>query len=259
MKQVLSRQSFLGGNSDEVLASSRVALVGLGGGGSHLAQQLAHVGVGNFALVDGDRAEETNLNRLVGATLKDALTGLRKTRIAYRLIKGINPDARVWIADCNWQEAHTILHDRDVVFGCLDSYRDRDELETLCRRYLIPYIDIGMDVTSSSDQFVVSGQMILSMPGEPCMKCFGFITEALLAREAERYGAAGPRPQVVWPNGVLASAAVGTFIQLTTPWHKNHKPISYLEYDKYQHTAGFQPVSGGGGKVLQSLFDKRLG
>ena len=69
-----------------------------------------------------------------------------------------------------------------------------------------------MDVHDCKEKgFLISGQVILSMPGHPCMRCCGFITDERLKQEAERYGAAGARPQVVWPNGVLAStAAAGT-------------------------------------------------
>ena len=66
-----SRQSFLGAQSERKLAETRVAIVGLGGGGSHIAQQLAHVGVGHFRLIDPDCMEASNLNRLVGATQSD--------------------------------------------------------------------------------------------------------------------------------------------------------------------------------------------
>lgn len=53
----------------------------------------------------------------------------------------------------------------------------------------------------------MSGQVIASIPGLPCMKCYGFLNESVFAEEAMRYGAAGVRPQVIWPNAVLASTA----------------------------------------------------
>jgi hypothetical protein len=55
-----------------------------------------------------------------------------------------------------------------------------------------------------------------------------------LAREAERYGEAGPRPQVVWPNGVLASSAVGIFVQLFSNWSPN-PPSVCINYDGNRH------------------------
>lgn len=231
MSSWLSRQNFLGESSDEVLSQSRVAIIGLGGGGSHIAQQLAHLGVGNFVLFDPDRVEETNLNRLVGATKKDVATKTLKTIVSCRLIKRINPIAKVVRVSNEWQEEGRLVSGCDVVFGCVDTYSAREEIERACRRFMIPYIDIGMDVSELPDGYLISGQMILSMPDELCMRCLGFLNEDLLAQEAARYGAVGGRPRVIWPNGVLASAAVGTFVQLVTPWRKDIKPIIYLEYD----------------------------
>jgi hypothetical protein len=227
-----SRQSFLGPNSEPLLDSTRAGIIGLGGGGSHIVQQLAHLGVGNFFLFDPDKIEDTNLNRLVGAIAKDVKNGTLKTDIAYRVIKGVNPKAKVTRIPKLWQEAPLDLRHCDVIFGCVDSYAARNELEHACRRFLIPYIDIGMDVTKASggSGFVISGQVILSLPGNLCMRCMGFLNENLLAEEAQQYGEAGDRPQVVWPNGVLASSAVGCFTQLLTPWH-DALPIPYLEYD----------------------------
>ena len=231
MKERFKRQSFLGTDSDKVLSDCTAGLVGLGGGGSHVAQQLAHLGLGKFLLIDPDRVEETNLNRLVGATAKDATKHSKKTLVMRRLIRRINPTASMELVSKNWQECHQLLRGCDAIFGSLDTYRDRYELEVTARRYLIPYIDIGMDVHSDGDQFSVSGQVILSMPGALCMRCLGFLRDELLAKEAEDYGAAGERPQVVWANGVLASAAVGLFTQLFTPWRRGAATSPYLEYD----------------------------
>ena len=66
------------------------------------------------------------------------------------------------------------------------------------------------------------------------MRCMGFITDERLSQEAKLYGEAGGRPQVVWPNGVLASTAVGIAIGLVTPWAAA-RPSAYLEYDGDQH------------------------
>ena len=120
----------------------------------------------------------------------------------------------------------------DVIVGAVDGFRERDQLERFARKHLIPYIDIGMDVHELGKKgFLVSGQVILSMPGCPCMRCAGFITDERLAEEARRYGAAGSRPQVVWSNGVLASTAVGLLTQVLTPWYPNPPRFVYLDYD----------------------------
>lgn len=82
----LRRQSFLGADSEIVLGRSKAALVGLGGGGSHVAQQLAHIGLGSFLPIDPDFIEDTNLNRLVGATMEDVKVRTAKVDIAERVI-----------------------------------------------------------------------------------------------------------------------------------------------------------------------------
>lgn len=228
----LDRQSFLGEKSDEVLAAVTVGLVGLGGGGSHVAQQLAHVGVGGFVLADHDAISLTNLNRLVGGTMADVERGSPKVVIAERTIRTVNPAARVEKHQEHWQTAGDALKECDVIIGGVDSVRAKDELEGFCRRFLIPYIDMGMDVHHlGKSRYLVAGQVALSSPGTPCLRCLGIVTEDSLAREAAAYGDAGGTPQVVWPNGLLASVAVGLFVQLITPWHSDHSAGALLEYD----------------------------
>jgi hypothetical protein len=227
----LQRQSFLGTDSEIVLRRSRAALVGLGGGGSHIAQQFAHIGLGNFLLIDPDFIEDTNLNRLVGASLEDVRLGTAKVDIAERVIQGVNPAAEVVKRLASWTEVTAELRDADVIFACVDSIGCRSELESFARQFLIPLIDIGMDVHESSGEFSIGGQVMLSMPGKPCMRCMGLVTDEALAKEAARYGAAGGKPQVVWPNGTLASIAVGYFMKLITPWEARKATPLLLEYD----------------------------
>jgi hypothetical protein len=230
MSNTTSRQSFLGDNSDDDLRTVAAGIVGLGGGGSHIVQQLAHIGVGRFHVFDSQTIEDTNLNRLVGATRRHVEARTPKTEIARRLIKSIRPGAEVHVHSVPWQSAANALRECDVVFGCVDSFAGRNELERQLRRYLTPYIDIGMDVHAVGDEFMVSGQVVLSLPGRPCLWCCGVLTEARIAEEAADYGAAGPRQQVIWPNGVLASTAVGQFVRLVTPWTSS-PPACLLEYN----------------------------
>ncbi|MFA5168252.1 MAG: ThiF family adenylyltransferase [Candidatus Omnitrophota bacterium] len=230
MEKRFSRQCFLGGESSMLLGSVNVGVIGLGGGGSHIVQQLAHIGVGKFTLIDPQRIELSNLNRLVGATLDDVENKSLKVDIAERLISRISPDIIIKKHAKKWQEAAEALRGCTVLFGCVDSFSDREQLEIFSRRYIIPYIDIGMDVHMVDSEYLISGQAILSMPDNLCMRCFGFITDKVLKEEAHRYGVAGDKPQVIWPNGVLASTAIGLFMQLITPWHKK-ACSAYLEYN----------------------------
>lgn len=215
------------------LKTATVGLVGLGGGNSHVVQQLAHVGIGNFVLLDDDIITETNLNRLVGGTVDDVKSKRTKVEIAARVIIGVNPNANIISRRAKWQEAGELLKKCDIVVGGLDHVGSKDELESFCRRLMIPYIDMGMDVTplSNSWESLVSGQVVLSTPGGPCLRCLQLITEDRLKAEAQRYGAAGNRPQVVWPNAILAATAVGLVVQLITPWMRQPPHSAYFAYD----------------------------
>ena len=224
------RQSFLGEHSQEIIERAVVGGVGLGGGGSHIVQQLAHIGFQQYVLYDPQTAEDSNLNRLIGATIKDI--GREKLKIARRVIKGLQPNATISVNEKRWQEEPEALMACDLIFGCLDMFQDRDEIETFCRRHLILYVAIGMDVHQvENDPPRMAGQVILSAPGYSCMKCLGFITPEKLALEAAKYGMAGSRPQVVWPNGVLASSAVGMGVNCLTNWTCTTIAPIYLSYD----------------------------
>lgn len=230
-----ARQSFLGPDAEARIAACTVGIVGLGGGGSHIVQQLAHVGFQRYVIFDNDIAEESNLNRLVGATSVDVSCHAHKIDIATRMILGLQPNAEIEPFFSRWQEKPEPLRKCQIVFGGVDSYKGRYELEVACRRYLTNYIDIGMDV-HGDDKPVIGGQIILSSPGGPCMWCMGFLTDDKLGQEAARYGNVGPRPQVVWPNGALASTAVGFAVDLVTNWTRRAKPYAFLVYNGNEST-----------------------
>ena len=229
MNNQYSRQSFLGEQSEDIFRTTKAGIVGLGGGGSHIAQQLAHIGIGEFALFDPDQVELPNLNRTVGATSADTDNGTPKVQVAKRMINAINERANVTITGL-WQENLPLLRSCDVVIGCIDGLIPRLKLEESCRRAMIPLIDIGMDVHRGSP-YSISGQVIVSIPGGPCFRCMHFIRDTDIAVEESRYGHAGGAPQVIWSNGVLASTAVGLFVQMLTPWCPQQEASNFIGYD----------------------------
>jgi hypothetical protein len=231
MKQRSKRQSFLGANSDEVLAMITIAIVGASGGGTPIAQALAHIGFGTTHLFDSDFAEEHHRHRLVGISSAAIKHKWKKVRIAQRMMQRVHPEGKVIAHACTWQDAHHFLRSCNLVFSAVDGYLVRDELERYLRRFHVPLIDIGMDVTRHDSGHTICGQTILSLPGSHCMRCFGFIREDLLQAEARRYGDAGERAQVIWPNSSLAATAVGMAMSLLLPWHPGLEIAPYLIYD----------------------------
>src|SRR5207253_7256444 len=117
---------------------------------------------------DDDVVEPSNLNRLVGATHEDALSGTPKVEVARRVVLAINPRASITSYKDRWQNVARELRRCDVVFGCVDSFSERAQLEAECRRFLTPYIDLGMDVSKFENGYAIAGQVSLSISGLPC-------------------------------------------------------------------------------------------
>jgi len=226
------RQSFLGENSQFLLSNVRIGIVGVGGGGSHIVQQLSHLGIHNYYIFEDDETDKSNLNRLIGAGLNDANEGKAKTDIALDMIRKLNPNANIEVFG-RWEENPEKVQVCDILVGGIDTFSGRRDLEAECRRFIIPCVDIGMDVHDGyeGEPPSMSGQIILSMPGFPCMQCMGYLTDKNLAKEAAKYGKAGGKPQVVWSNGILASSAVGIIVDLITGWTKQEDRLVYLSYD----------------------------
>jgi molybdopterin/thiamine biosynthesis adenylyltransferase len=226
------RQSFLGENSQFLISNVRIGIVGVGGGGSHIVQQLAHLGIQNYCIFEDDETDKSNLNRLIGAGLADEKESKAKTDIAIRMIQKLNPNAIIEVFG-KWQESPEKIQECDIVVGGIDSFIGRRDLESECRRFMIPYIDIGMDVYNDyeGEAPCMVGQVILSMPDFPCMTCMNYLNESNLSKETAKYGKAGDKPQVVWANGILASNAIGVLVDLVTGWTKQKNKLVYLAYD----------------------------
>lgn len=243
MENKYDRQSFLGIGSQEKIENTVIGIIGISGGGSHVVQQLMHLGCKNFVLIDPDILTSSNLNRNVLATLADIKKP--KVEIAKERILALHPNAKIETLQKRWQEDESsisLLSKSNIIVGCVDGLGERRDIEAFTRRKNISYVDIGMDVHKTGDDYGISGQVILSKPGGPCMWCMGYLNEVTIEKEAEAYGSAGANPQVVWPNGVLASHAVGLVVQLITGWSKNALPF-YLCYDGARFTTYEPPIT----------------
>lgn len=240
VRRRLDRQSLaVGPHADAALGQAGVAVVGVSGGGSHVVQQLAHMGIGTLIPIDDQLVEQTNLGRLVGARAAD-VEKTRKVEVARRVAHGIDPDIEVETVEARFPETPVIkaLKGADVVVSCVDRFDVREGINAFCRRYLIPQIDIGVELRSSGERLVsADGQMIVSLPGRPCLRCW-FLTDALLAAERRRrppgYDAnpdAPGEPQVVSMNAVLAGEACNSVLDLLTGYSGGARGAAFWQYD----------------------------
>ena len=126
------------------LLRARVGVVGLGGLGGTVAEVLARMGVGRLSLVDGDRFEESNLNRQLLSTV-DGL-GQLKSEAAQARVGRINPsvDVNALTEFVTADNAGAVLEGCNVVVDCLDNLRTRFVVEDACRRIGCPLVSAAV-------------------------------------------------------------------------------------------------------------------
>jgi hypothetical protein len=259
------RQVRLFGDAGQaILANAKVAIIGLGGVGSLLAQYLAHLGVGHFVLIDPDRIEGTNLPRVVGATRWDARTfftrkpwpkwlrrfaaesATPKVRIASRVIRAANRNATVDVfkADVLDPKVAAALLDCDYLFLAADTMRARLLINAIVHQYLIPGVQIGSKVVHDKDSGVITGVHTIVRPITPeggCLWCNQLINRAKLQeeaqtereREAQRYvdDKAVVAPSVITLNAVGAAQAANDFLFYMTGLTSADASTAYLRFD----------------------------
>lgn len=212
----------------EKLASCHVAVVGVGGLGTHVVQQLAHLGVGRLTLTDHEELDDTNRNRYIGSRHDDAVPGSRKVDLGERMVRAINAHIGVQkiFASLLSAEAFAAIRGADVVFGCLDSEGARLVLNELCAAFELPYIDLATEIFPGPPM-TFGGRVCVSWNRPGCIVCHGLldateVREDLAGEKAREvraalYGVTATElepsgPSVVSVNGVVASLGVSEFL-----------------------------------------------
>ena len=175
MKEQFDRNvRFFGVEGQEIISSLTVCIAGVGGLGSHVVQQLVHLGVRNFILIDPECLDITNMNRYVGATLQDALDKLPKVDIAERLILSICPEATVTkLQDTVISaDAFELAKTAGYLFGCFDDDGPRFIMNELCSAYEVPYIDLASDIHTDGDM-IYGGRVVTVLDSHSCLSCIG--------------------------------------------------------------------------------------
>jgi hypothetical protein len=243
-KERYDRQLLLFGEEGQArIEATPVAIVGLGGLGSHVAQQLALLGVRSYGLIDGDITTRSSGNRLVGIAPDDAPARRLKVDVAERTIRTLQPEAAIVKVPTSFisYDGYAALAAADLVIGCVDRDSARLVLNEFCQAYEKPYLDIATDVGQEGGLWF-GGRILYSIGGELCLLCKDLLDQEALradfATEAQRqeddriYGV--PRavlgqggPAVVSLNGILASVAVTELMVEVTGIRPAHRSLEY--------------------------------
>jgi molybdopterin/thiamine biosynthesis adenylyltransferase len=122
------------------LYNSKVTVIGCGGLGGYIIEELARLGVGTIVAVDPDVFEEHNMNRQLLAT-PDFL-GIKKVAAAARRVGRINPAVELLPVGLAFgtDNGKQILDKSDVAVDALDSIAVRLELAEICQEMAIPLV-----------------------------------------------------------------------------------------------------------------------
>jgi molybdopterin/thiamine biosynthesis adenylyltransferase len=243
----------LGQEGQRKIAEARVAIVGLGGTGSIITQQLAHLGVGRLLLIDQDHLELSNLNRVVGASSE--VIGRPKVEVAAELVHRINPAIGVEIHATEVMDSATLAlsTDVDLIVGCVDSDAARLVMTAISQAYLVPYIDCAVGITGRADRVTEAGGRVVTwVPGRACLVCCREIDLAVAAQELESSperafrqahgyvaGAHMPDAAVISLNGTVASLAATELVALLTGLRSS---VPYTYYDLLEQRSGQRAV-----------------
>lgn len=227
-----------GREGQAILREASVAIVGLGGTGSIIAHQLAHLGVGKLLLVDHDVVDESNLNRVLGARPGDV--GKSKVDVAKAAVLAINSDAQCETINGDVVDASVAakLLGVDFIFSCTDSMASRAVINQVAYQYLIPVIDMGVAIHLADEKISsVTGRVQMLSAGLGCLVCADGIDGKQVRwemmspaqRRADPYfvGASVPQPAVMPLNGTITSAAVTMFLSALTSYPSEARLLHY--------------------------------
>jgi molybdopterin/thiamine biosynthesis adenylyltransferase len=216
-----------GREGQALLRRLRIGVVGAGGTGSAVFEQLVRLGVGEIVLIDDDLVSETNLTRIHGSNMADV--GEPKVEVLSRSATAIGLGTKVEarrqrVTD---RPAFEALRGCDVVFGCTDDNVGRAVLSRLAYHYCLTVIDVGVMIGARDGHVSdIDARATVMAPGMPCLFCRGRIDpnrlreEQLppeerdaLAEEGYAQGLADPDPAVVTYTTMIGSFAVDEMLQ----------------------------------------------
>ena len=179
-----------GRESQNAIARLKVGIVGLGSVGCLVAEAVARIGIAQVALIDPDRVEEHNLDRLLYGTTEDI--GKLKVDLAAQKIQSNATAEKIQITalpiSVHEETAYKAVLDCDIVFSCVDRPVARDVLNYVAQAHLIPVIDGGVSVETDrlKDRlFSAHWRAHIVTPCHRCMRCNGQYNSSMVTMELD--------------------------------------------------------------------------
>lgn len=232
-----------GGGIQQTLADLCVGIVGCGGTGSAVAEQLVRLGVRDFVLCDPDQLSASNVTRVFGSFPTDI--GRDKVDVVAAQLARIAPEAEIRAnkSMITSEETARQLCECDIVFGCTDDNAGRLVLSRLATYFLTPVIDCGVLLSSGAGGQLlgIDGRVTTLVPGQACLVCRGRIdtkragTELMTPGERKRLEEEGyapalgrVEPAVVTFTTLVAATAVSELLERLVGYGPEPRPSEIL-------------------------------
>jgi molybdopterin-synthase adenylyltransferase len=222
---MFARQQIFGDASQTQLGHLRVALIGCGGIGSIFAELLSRLGVKNWVLIDPDRLEVSNLNRMIAATPEMADQRWYKVHYVKHLIKRIydvGSCVKTIPASVESELARQEIATSDLIVVATDNHLSRKVTQELALEYMRPLVCLGthIDVKPDNTPRMYCRVTVPPLGGGWCLMCGNIINLQRAALESappeiNQVVAQGGYldgindPAVFWLNSMCASTGVG--------------------------------------------------
>lgn len=227
----------------QTLGEQVVGIVGCGGTGSVVAEQLVRLGVRNLVLVDPDVLSGSNVTRVFGSKISDL--GFPKVEVLKNHLLSIAPDAHCDViqAMITIESTARSLIGCDIVFGCTDDNAGRLVLSRLATYMLTPVIDCGVLLSSGQGGVLtgIDGRVTVLSSGQACLICRNRIDlarasaelltpEERVRREDEGYAPALAQiePAVVTYTTLVGATAVSELLERLIGYGPEPRPTEIL-------------------------------
>ncbi len=172
----------------DAIGRLRFGIVGVGSVGSLVAEALARIGVSRVVLIDPDRVEPHNLDRLLHASQRSI--GKFKVHVATRAMRtaatNANIKAKALPVSIHTETGYRAALDCDLLFSCVDRPVARDVLNYIANAHLIPVVDGGVAVETHQDKLHSAHWRVrLVTPDRCCLRCAGQYSSSMVSVELD--------------------------------------------------------------------------
>jgi len=247
------------------LSHLTACVVGASGTGSIVAEQLCRLGFGRVILIDHDKVETKNLNRILNTTRADAVNERPKVEVLAERMNAYRNKPYAIPIETNVLTLKAVIaaSQADVLFSCVDTHGGRSVADRIASAFLLPLFDVGVAIptrdTENGKKAIdeVTGRIDYVYPGGSSLLDRGVYSAATL--QAEDLAESDPvahtdqikrgyieglpeqAPSVITLNMRAASACVMEFIARAYPFR--HESNAYHARTRFMLAEGIEEFS----------------